>query len=65
MRLRIAATSASHECDDAGGVDRRARVVAPHGGLELSEHKFGLGAVGADDRQRAGALAVHAHALGE
>ena len=51
--------------DDQAGVDRRARIVAPHRGLELAEYELGLGRVGADDAQRARALAVQAHAFGE
>ncbi len=54
-----------HAGDDAGGVDRRARVVAAHGGLQLAEHELGFGGVGADDAQSPGAFAIHAHALRE
>ena len=75
MRSRIAAELGlpvapqrrlgEHGGDDLAAVDRRARVVAAHRELELAEDVDRLGRVGADDAQRAAALAVQAHALRE
>ena len=48
-----------------GGVQRRAGVVAAHGGAQLAQHQFGLGRVLAHHAQRAGTLTVQAHALAE
>ena len=60
-----ASGSVEHGGDDLAAVDRRARVVAAHRELQLAEHVVRLGRVGADDAQRAAALAVQAHALRE